>query len=78
MASSLSAAFEKRHPITHNLGVVDRKFLERSQSGAQHGREVRIDANEVQALVDQVLAAVTAVHERLFGGPGGSPQRPEV
>lgn len=74
----LSEAFEKRHPITHNLGVVDRKYLERSQGADEPGREVRISSSEVEALLDQVLAAVSAVHERLFVGQGTSPQRPEV
>jgi hypothetical protein len=30
--AALMQTFEKRHPITHNLGIVDRKCLERLQS----------------------------------------------
>jgi len=62
----LGAAFEKRHPITHNLGVVDRKYLERAQASDREGREVGISAAEVSATLDQVLLAVSAVHGRLF------------
>lgn len=65
----LGGAFEKRHPITHNLGVVDRKYLERSQSHDRHGREVRITASEVQSLLDDVMAAVSATHAARFGSP---------
>ena len=62
----LRAAFEKRHPITHNLGVVDRKYLERAQATDREGREVGITAAEVNTTLDQVLAALSAVHGQLF------------
>jgi hypothetical protein len=62
----LNAAFEKRHPIAHNLGVVDRKYLERAQASGRPGREVRITAAEVNTLLDNVLTAVGAVHTKLF------------
>lgn len=67
---ALNAAFEKRHPITHNLGVVDRKYLERAQSGDRHGRELRITPSEVEAMLGHVLNALAAVHTRLFGATG--------
>ena len=62
----MAAAFEKRHPITHNLGVVDRKYLERAQANDREGSEVGIASAEVGRTLDQVLAAVSAVHARLF------------
>jgi len=34
----LQRIFEKRHPITHNLGVVDRKYLERARALKRRGR----------------------------------------
>ncbi len=43
----LKSAFEKRHPITHNLGVVDRKYLERVRAGDLVGREIRIDPDDI-------------------------------
>ncbi|MCC9598004.1 MULTISPECIES: hypothetical protein [unclassified Rubrivivax] len=64
--SDLNAAFEKRHPITHNLGVIDRKYLERAQVGGLPGREVRITAAEVNSLLSNVLTTVGAVHMALF------------
>jgi hypothetical protein len=62
----LGASFAKRHPITHNLGVVDRKYLERAQRAEREGREVRITVAEVCKTLDHVLAAVSAVHGPLF------------
>lgn len=72
--SALSAAFEKRHPITHNLGVVDRKYLDRAQAPDREGREVGVSAMEVTGTLDQVLAAVAAVHGQLF--PQRAPSSP--
>ena len=46
-AGGLRDIFEKRHPITHNLGVVDRKYLKRVSSGGQEGREVTVTPQEV-------------------------------
>lgn len=64
----LDASFEKRHPITHNLGVVDRKYIERAQSAEREGGEVRITAEDVCSTLDSVLAAISAVHVQLFRG----------
>jgi hypothetical protein len=62
----LHAPFEKRHPITHNLGIVDRKYLERAQSAEREGGEVRITSVDVCSALDSVFAAVSAIHVRLF------------
>lgn len=64
--AELAASFAKRHPITHNLGVVDRKYLERAQSAEREGCEVRMTVAEVCKTLDHVLAAVSAVHRLLF------------
>jgi predicted nucleic acid-binding Zn-ribbon protein len=45
---ALEAVFEKRHPITHNLGIVDRNYLRRAQSGELQGREIRVTTAEVR------------------------------
>ncbi|MEF7615936.1 hypothetical protein V4F39_18620 [Aquincola sp. MAHUQ-54] len=58
----LAAAFEKRHPIAHNLGVVDRKYLERAQAAERHGREVRITAAEIETMLAAIREAVAFVH----------------
>ncbi len=70
---TMAGMFEKRHPITHNLGVVDRKYLDRAESAEGHGREVRVAEDEVQALLTAVHGAITAVHALLFAGAGEAP-----
>lgn len=61
----LNAAFEKRHPITHNLGVVDRKYIERAKSGDQHGREIRVTAEEIKNVLGYVLLALSTTHQAM-------------
>ena len=58
----LSAAFEKRHPVTHNLGVVDRKYMEKTQQSEKEGREVRISVHEVESLLSMVEDAVGHIY----------------
>jgi len=50
----LSDIFEKRHPITHNLGIVGRKYLQRAAASALEGREVRVTAEEIRATIARV------------------------
>ena len=58
----LGVAFEKRHPITHNLGVVDRRYLEKAQSAETAGREVRITTGEISSLLNDVAEAVRTIY----------------
>ena len=67
--AALAASFQKRHPITHNLGVADRKYLANTQTTDREGREVVLSPAEVEATLNQVLMAVTAVHAHLFRAP---------
>jgi DNA-directed RNA polymerase subunit RPC12/RpoP len=46
--TTLARVFDKRNPITHNLGVVDRKYLERANSGELVGRDIRVTPVEVE------------------------------
>jgi hypothetical protein len=62
----LDAVFQKRHPITHNLGVIDRKYLERVRSGEAEGREVRVDQGEVEQAAEAVFLVLEDLHLRLF------------
>jgi hypothetical protein len=64
--ASLAGVLEKRHPIAHNLGVVDRKYLGRIRSGELAGREVRVTADEVRQAIDQVESLLTDLHHQLF------------
>jgi len=65
----LTHAFEKRHPIAHNLGVVDRTYLERAVSAAREGREVTLYADEVRRALDLVYKAIGATYGALFTPP---------
>ena len=62
----LAAAFEKRHPIAHNLGVVDRKYLQRAQAAERHGREVRITATDIEEMLLAISASITFAHSAPF------------
>jgi hypothetical protein len=64
-AEKLKLAFEKRHPITHNLGVIDRKYLERAQQAEQEGREIRVTINEIIEVLSNVLEVIAIAHKGL-------------
>jgi hypothetical protein len=63
--AELEVTFEKRHPITHNLGVVDRKYLEKARSGELHGREIRIEAPEVLRAMELARLVIQAFHAKV-------------
>jgi hypothetical protein len=62
----LRMTFGKRHPITHNLGIVDRKYLEKARSGEPEGRDVRVTAQEVESAIMVSLQVLQKLHSRLF------------
>lgn len=61
----LRESFEKRHPITHNLGVIDRQYLRRAQTGDLEGREIRITVQEVIAAVDIAEGVLQRAHTQV-------------
>jgi hypothetical protein len=61
--------FEKRHPITHNLGVVDRKYLDRVRTAECEGSEIGVSPHEITTAMDTVLKVVSDLHSRLFLAP---------
>ena len=63
---TLASAFEKRHPVTHNLGVIDRKYLSRAQEAEREGRELRISEPEIKTLLNHVRDAIASVHSGLI------------
>ena len=73
VVATMSRVFAKRHPITHNLGIVDRKYLERVESGELHGREVRVSVAEVETAIDATSTVLTKLYRRLFGQSRGEP-----
>jgi len=64
--AALIWTFEKRHLITHNLGVVDRKYNEHLRSAEREGREIRIAPEEISAAIRTVLRILSSAHNRLF------------
>jgi hypothetical protein len=63
----LSQTYEKRHPITHNLGVVDKKYIERARSAEQEGKEVLVSASEIQQALELSMVTFQSLHRRMFG-----------
>lgn len=63
---ALGNTLEKRHPITHNLGVIDRKYLERARSDEDEGKEVLVSADEIQAAITACMRVLGSIHEKLF------------
>lgn len=62
----LLATFEKRHPITHNLGVVDRKYLENAYAAEREGREVRVSKEEIEHAITICIQACSSLNTRTF------------
>jgi hypothetical protein len=62
----LDRIFQKRHPIAHNLGVVDRKYLEKATSGEAEGQEVRVDKSEILEASKLTFEVLSGLHSRLF------------
>lgn len=78
---ALDHTLEKRHPITHNLGVVDRKYLERAASSAAEGSEVRVTPEEVLAAVAWVERVIASTYPAQSPGAGiatGETSMPQV
>jgi len=63
---SMARTFAKRHPITHNLGVVDRKYLEQVQSAELEGRDVRLTESDVEESIALALDVIRSAHYQLF------------
>ena len=63
---AVSKIFQKRHAITHNLGVVDRKYLEHGSATGGLGREVPLTAEEVGRTVDHVGRVLTGIYKGLY------------
>lgn len=62
----LSNIFEKRHPIAHNLGVVDRKYLEKMRAAESEGKEIRVSVDEIQFAISVSSKIIASLHKRVF------------
>ncbi len=65
LLQELKQIFEKRHPITHNLGIVDRKYLEHARAAQDEGREVRITKTEIVSGIGLSMQVIKVVSEQL-------------
>jgi len=72
----LSQIFEKRHPITHNLGVVDRKYLEKAAAAAEEGREVSVTPEEITEAMAMAQRVFRELVGHLLPGEQGPPTAP--
>jgi hypothetical protein len=66
----LDRVFQKRHPITHNLGVVDRKYIVKVRSGEAEGTKVRVEKTEILETAQITYAVLSEFHKRLFNVAG--------
>lgn len=64
--NQLNQIFEKRHPITHNLGVVDKKYLERVRSAEKEGHEIRVTKSDIEKAITFSFDILKFIHGRLF------------
>ena len=62
----LAKTFEKRHPITHNLGVIDKKYIEKARIEEKEGKEVLVSIEEIQKAIDISLSVFSSLHDRMF------------
>lgn len=62
----LGDIMQKRHPITHNLGVIDKKYLDSVQSSLRMGREVLVDEDELTKAIELSSNFVKTVYCALF------------
>lgn len=65
----LFATFEKRNPITHNLGMIDRKYLEKAYEAEREGREVSVSSEEIERAIGMCWTALEHLHARIFSKP---------
>lgn len=65
----LARIFEKRHPITHNLGVADRKYIDRARTAEREDREVLVSTREIEQALDLSMTVFRSLHGQLFPNP---------
>ena len=65
--NSFINTFEKRHSITHNLGIVDKKYIDRARTAEEEGREILVNEVEINSAIEFSMRIFRAVHVHLFG-----------
>jgi hypothetical protein len=61
----LEEQFLKRHVLTHNLGLVDKRYIEKAQIYRKQGEELAIDPDSVSRALEIVKDVVTATAQCL-------------
>ena len=67
----LQATFAKRHLITHNLGIVDRKYIDQALSAESEGREVLVIESDITQAIELSMRVFSGVHGALFSSVVG-------
>ena len=62
----VKTSFVKRRPITHNLGVIDRKYLDRAINGELEGNEIRITVDEVERLLSLTRTIISNLYSLII------------
>lgn len=62
----LARIFEKRHPITHNLGVVDKRYIEKARTAEEEGKEVLVTRREIEQAIELSMKTFSSLHKRMF------------
>lgn len=64
---TLKSTFEKRHPITHNLGVIDKKYVERAMAAEQEGRDIHVTKEEIESAIALCVRVLAVLHSGVLG-----------
>jgi hypothetical protein len=60
----LEAEFLKRHVLTHNLGLVDRKYQEKAQTYQRQGAELELKPEEVKTALELVTRIIKGATQK--------------
>ncbi|MCA9320063.1 MAG: hypothetical protein KDB53_04985 [Planctomycetes bacterium] len=72
----LQELFEKRHPITHNLGVVDRKYVTKTGRAGREGRDLIVSMAEIDEAISIAASVIASAHKTLFDGRRAQDEEP--
>ena len=61
----LQEQFLKRHVLTHNLGLVDKKYLERAKAFERQGEELTVSSEDVETALEIVTSIIKAASSKL-------------